>query len=452
MIHRRALLLSSLFIPVGARAAAAAGAAPAPPAIGGAFEALVAMPPGLRPLDEDTSDEDFWAAIGRLFPVDRALINLNNGGVHPTAAGALAALERHQRTTQEAPAYTLWRELEPRKEGVRQALAKHAGVSPEEIAITRNTSEGLEALQLGFDLEVGDEVLTTTQDYPRMLATFAQRERRDGIKLVRIPIPTPCDDPSAIVRRFAAGITQRTRLILVSQMVFLTGQVCPVREITALGRARGIPVLVDGAHGFAHTPESIADLDVDFYATSLHKWLAAPQGTGLLYVRRERIPDVWPLMAAAEAQSSDIRKFEEIGTHPAAPILAVADALDLTRAIGAARKHARLVHLREAWLAPVLELGKGRVRCLTPRAPELSGALATVHVDGMDPVALSGHLWQNHRIFTVAVRHGDPARATPSDGDTFEGLRVTPSVYTRPAELERFVDALGHVLTHGLPA
>jgi len=444
MMQRRDLLLASLFAPTGM--AALAAAAPSPHNVAAGLTALRTWEDGGGP-----SDEDFWAEVGRLFPVDRALVNLNNGGVHPTAGPALLAMERHLRTTQEAPAYTLWRELAPRKEGVRQALAQMAGVDAEEIAITRNASEALEILQLGFDLEPGDQVLATDQDYPRMLETFRQRERRDGIELVTFPIPTPVEDPAEVVRRYAAHITDRTRLILVSQVVFLTGQALPVREIAALGRARGIPVLVDGAHGFAHLPERIAELDVDYYATSLHKWLAAPQGTGLLYVRRERIPGLWPLMAAPATSASDVRKFEEIGTHPMAPVLAIAEALDLFHTLGAERKHRRLVHLREAWLAPVLEMGRGRARCLTPRDPAWSGALATLAIDGIDPVALSGHLWNAHRIFTVAVRHGTPTTGQPAELG-FEGLRVTPSVYTRPVELERLVAALQKVLQHGLPA
>ena len=444
MLQRRDVLLASLFAPTGI--AAWAATPPSPSALSAGLEALGGAGDGGGP-----SDEDFWGAVGRLFPVDRALVNLNNGGVHPTVGTAMAALERHQRTTQEAPAYTLWRELAPRKEGVRQALAQMAGVDPEELALTRNASEALEILQFGFDLEPGDQVLATDQDYPRMLETFRQRERREGIELVTFPIPTPADDPAEIVRRYEAHITDRTRLILVSQVVYLTGQALPVREIAALGRARGIPVLVDGAHGFAHLPERIADLDVDYYATSLHKWLAAPQGTGLLYVRRERIPGLWPLMAAPAASSEDVRKFEEIGTHPMAPFLAIAEAVDLFHTLGAERKHRRLVHLRESWLVPVLEAARGRAHCHTPRDSRWSGALATLSIDGIDAVALSSHLWRQHRIFTVAVRHGSPSPGQPAELG-FEGLRVTPSIYTRPAELERLADALGSVLQHGLPS
>ena len=224
----------------------------------------------------------FWAEIARAFTVDRAMVNLNNGGVSPAPRLVQEAMQRHLDVSNEAPAYSMWRVLEPGREGVRARLAQTFGADPEELAITRNASEGLQICQFGIDLARGDEVLTTNQDYPRMLTTFRQRERREGIVLKTFSIPTPCEDPQEIVRRYEAEITPRTRLILVSHVVFLTGQVLPVADVVALGRRHGIPVIVDGAHALAHLDFRIADLDCDFYASSLHKWLFAPHGTGLL--------------------------------------------------------------------------------------------------------------------------------------------------------------------------
>jgi selenocysteine lyase/cysteine desulfurase len=256
-------------------------------------------------------------------------------------------MKRHLDVSNEAPAYSLWQVLEPGREGVRARLAQTFGADPEELAITRNASEGLQICQLGFDLARGDEVLATDQDYPRMLTTFRQREQREGIVLKTFPIPTPCEDPQEIVRRYEAEITPRTRMILVSHVVFLTGQVLPVAEVVALGRRHGIPVIVDGAHALAHLDFRLADLDCDYYASSLHKWLFAPHGTGLLYVRRERIPGLWPLMAARAEQAADIRKFEEIGTHPAANALAIAEALVFHETLFAGNKRSKLEWLRK---------------------------------------------------------------------------------------------------------
>lgn len=383
--------------------------------------------------------ELFWGEIARAFTVDRGMINLNNGGVSPSPRLVQEAMKRHLDVSNEAPAYTLWRILEPKREGVRARLAQTFGVDPEEVAITRNASESLQTCQLGFDLERGDEVLTTNQDYPRMLTTFKQRERREGIRLVQFSIPTPCEDPGEIVRRFEAHITARTRLILVSHVVFLTGQILPVAEVVALGRKHGIPVLVDGAHALAHFDFKISDLDCDYYASSLHKWLFAPHGTGLLYVRKEKIGGLWPLMAADESQRDDIRKFEEIGTHPAANALAIAEALVFHETLGPERKEERLIELRETWAEPLAR--HERVRFHTSRKPGFACGLALVELAGIDSEKLAAHLWDEHKIFVVAIKHAE-----------FQGIRVTPSVYTLKSELARFVDAMETVIRDGLPA
>ncbi|MDT8436919.1 MAG: aminotransferase class V-fold PLP-dependent enzyme [Gemmatimonadota bacterium] len=384
-------------------------------------------------------DEEFWGEVARAFTVDRSLVNLNNGGVSPAPAFVQEAERRHLAYSHLAPTYTMWRVLEPQREGVRQRLAREWGVDAEEIALTRNASEGLQTCQLGFDLRPGDEVLTTDQDYPRMLTTFRQRERREGIALRQIPLPVPAEDPDEVVRRFEAAITPRTRLILACHVINLTGQILPVRGIVAMARRRGIPVIVDGAHALAHFPFRLSDLDCDYYATSLHKWLFAPHGTGLLYVRRERITDLWPLMAAGPELDGDIRKFEEIGTHPAAGFLAVAEALTFHQALGPERKAARLVHLRDRWARRLRELP--RVRLHTSLEPGLAGGFATVEIEGVEPGALASWLWARHRIIVTPIVHRD-----------FRGIRVSPSVYTMHEEIDRFADAMERVAREGLPA
>ena len=384
-------------------------------------------------------EELFWSEIARAYTVDRSLVNLNNGGVAPAPGFVQDAMKRHLDYANDAPAYTMWRVQEPQREGVRARLAQVFDTDPEEIAITRNASEGLETCQFGFDLERGDEVLTTTQDYPRMITAFRQRERREGIVLKQFQIPTPCEDPSEIVRRFEQEITPRTRLILVSHVIFLTGQILPVKEVAALGRAHGIPVIVDGAHALAHFPFSIRELQCDYYASSLHKWLCAPHGTGLLYVKRDKIGALWPLMAANVEQKDDIRKFEEIGTHPAANALAIAEALTFYETLGPERKARRLVELREHWAEPLSR--HERVRFHTSRAPGFACGLALVEVDGVDSEKLGAWLWDHHRIFVVAIKHAE-----------FQGLRISPNVYTLKSELDRFVAAMETVVRDGLPA
>jgi len=272
-----------------------------------------------------------------------------------------------------------------------------------------------------------------------MLNTFKQRQRREGIVLREFQIPVPCENPSQIVAAFQANITPRTKMILMCHMINLTGQILPVRDVVAMARGHGIPVIVDGAHALAHFDFKLSDLDVDYYATSLHKWLFAPHGTGLLYVRREKINDLWPLMAAAEAQDGDIRKYEEIGTHPAANYLAIAEALTFHQGIGPKRKEARMVFLRDYWANRLLE--NDRVRLHTSLKPGFACGIATVQIDGVDSGELNNWLWNEHRILTTAIKHAE-----------FEGLRVSPSVYTTRPELDRFCDAMEHVIRQGLPA
>ncbi len=439
---------------MGSLAAGAAGAASLTPvarASGGgglasgewgAIGSLV----GALPVSGDPAavarDEDFWARVQEAFSVDRSFVNLNNGGVSPSPICVQAAMRRYEEFSNSTPtAYALWTELEPRREAVRSRLAAEWGVSPEEIALTRNSSESLQICQLGLPLAAGDEVLCTTLDYPRMITTFRQRERRDGIALVQIKIPIPCDDPSEIVRRYEAAITPKTRMILASHVINITGQITPVKELVAMARRHngGIPVVVDGAHALAQIDFKLSDLDCDYYGVSLHKWLAAPHGTGLLYVRRDKIPALWPMMAAEAKLDSDIRKFEEIGTHPAAPYLAIADALTLHQSIGGARKEARLRYLRDRWATRVA--GRDRVRLHTSLQPASSCAIGTVQVEGVDSEKLSLWLRDKRKILVTPIKHAE-----------FEGIRVTPSVYSTLEEVDRFSAALDEVVRDGLPA
>ncbi|HEU4419110.1 MAG TPA: aminotransferase class V-fold PLP-dependent enzyme [Planctomycetota bacterium] len=391
---------------------------------------------------EAAEREDLWVPVQQAFTVDRSQINLNNGGVSPAPAIVQDAHKQRLDFSNQNSTRNLWTILEPQKENVRAALARLFGSDKEEIAITRNASESLENCLLGFDLKRGDEVVTTDQDYPRMLTTLEQRVRRDGIVLQMIAVPVPCEDFDEIVRRFEAAITARTRLILVCHVINITGQIMPVRRIVELGRKRGIPVIVDGAHAFAHLVEKCSDLDCDYYGTSLHKWLFAPHGTGMLYVRRDKIRSLWPLMPAPATLDADIRKFEEIGTHPAAQILSIGEALAFHLGIGPERKLARMRLLRDRW---AVRLAKNeRVRLNTSLKPEYAGGVANFRVEGLDMKKLQQHLWDEHKIWTVYIGPPLPQEC--------EGLRITPSVYTTLDELDRFCEAVEGVLGRGLPA
>ena len=395
---------------------------------------------GNKPPAAVASDEAYWSEIARAFDVDRTLVNLNNGGCSPAPAHVMEAMIRDLRFSNEIPVYHMWTVLEPRIESVRRELAVEFGCDPEEMAITRNASESLETLIQGIDLKAGDEVVLTNQNYPRMITTWEQRARRDRIVVRQISFPVPPPSPADVVDRFRHAITPRTRVIEVTHITNLTGQILPVRDIVRLGRERGIEVFVDGAHAFAHFPFRRDELECDYYGTSLHKWLFAPIGTGFLYVRKEKQKTIWPLMAAPASMDDNVRKYEEIGTHPAANHNAIAVALAFHRGIGSDRKAARLRLLRDRW-AKRLAAADPRFRILTPLNDRDSCGIGFVHVEGLDPEKLQVYLWERHRIMTTPIVHKE-----------FNGLRITPNVYTTLDEIDVFADRMERTLKTGLPA
>src|SRR5437870_1076504 len=389
--------------------------------------------------EEAAMDEDYWAVIQNSFSVTRGIINLNNGGVSPSPRTVTEALVRYIWEQEDATAYTMWQILEPQCETIRTELAELFGCDREEIAITRNASESLETLLMGMDLKSGDEILTTTQDYPRMLTTLRQREKREGLKLKLIQIPIPPKNLEEITAAFEKGMNDRTRLIRISHQINITGQITPVKAVCDLARARGIETIVDGAHSFAQFYFKQSDLGCDYFGTSLHKWLYSPKGTGLLYIKRDKISKIWPLFAAEDKQKADIRKFEEIGTHSAAPKLAIGEALLFHNGIGGKRKEARLRYLSRYWMNRLKDVPK--IRFNTSFDPNQSCAIANVHIDGTNPEAVTKYLFDKHRIFTVPIVH-----------EEFQGIRITPNLYTTLGELDRFCEQMEVIAKKGLPS
>ena len=384
-------------------------------------------------------DENYWTEIQRAFDVDRTMVNLNNGGCSPAPSHVLEQMIRDLKFSNELPVDHMWRVLEPRIESVRRDLARDFGCDIEEMAITRNASEANEIMIFGLDLKPGDEVIVTNQNYGRMITAWKQRERRDGIVLKQISFKVPPPSQQYIVDQFKAAITPRTRVIEVTHITNLTGHIMPVRELVDLARPRGIEVFVDGAHAYAHFPFTRDELGCDYYGTSLHKWLLVPIGAGFLYVRKDKQKTLWPLMAAAKEQDEDIRKYEEIGTHPAANHNAIAAALAFHRGIGAERKAARLRLLRDRWAKRLLAADP-RIRVLTPLNDVDSCGIALVRIEGVDTPALQAHLWDRHRIMTTPIVHPQ-----------FDGLRITPNVFTTIEEIDVFADRMEKIVRSGLP-
>ena len=393
---------------------------------------------GDRTPDEIAEDESYWTEIQRAFDTDRTLINLNNGGVSPTPSHVLEAMIRDLKFTNESPAEHMWRVLEPRIESVRRDLAREFGCDPEEMAITRNASEANEIMILGLDLQRGDEVVVSNQNYGRMLTTWDQRARREGIVVKQVSFKVPPPSQKYLFEQFVAAVTPRTKVIELPHITNLTGQIMPIRELVEFAKPRGIEVLVDGAHAFGHFPFKRDDIGADYYGTSLHKWLLAPIGTGFLYVRKAKQKKLWPLMAADAKQTEDIRKYEEIGTHPAANHNAISAAMAFHRGIGADRKIARLRYLRDRWAKRLLSESK-RVRLLTPLDSKYSGALALVSIDGLEFGKLGAWLMSKHRIVNTPILHAE-----------FNGLRITPNVYTTLDEIDIFADAMTQAIRKGI--
>jgi len=407
-----------------------------PNAIGSLFRANVVA--GDKRPEELADDEAYWTEIQRAFDTDRTLINLNNGGVSPTPSHVLEAMIRDLKFSNESPAMHMWQVLEPRVESVRRDLARDFGCDPEEMAITRNASEANEIMIMGLDLKRGDEVVVTNQNYGRMITTWQQRERREGIVLKQVAFKVPPPSLHYIAEQIMSAVTPKTKAIEFPHITNLTGQIMPVKEIVDFARPRGIEVLIDGAHSFAHFPFTRDELGVDYFGTSLHKWLLAPIGTGFLYVRKEKQKALWPLMAAAPSQDDNIRKYEEIGTHPAANHNAISAALAFHRGIGAERKIARLRFLRDRWAKRLLA-DSPRVKVLTPLDSKTSGAIGLFSVDGLDVSKLGNWLMTNYRIVNTPILHPE-----------FNGIRITPNVYTTLDEIDTFADAVTTAIKKGI--
>ena len=387
-----------------------------------------------RSPDDVAKDEFFWREVQHGFDLDRTLINLNNGNSCPSPRSVHTALKQYLDLSNLAPVHYRG-QLEQNKEVARRRLAAEFGCDKEELAITRNSSEALQIAQNGIDLKPGDEVVTTEQDYGRMLTTWDQRARREGLKITRInfPVPTTQDD---LYQRFVSAITPQTRVLHFCHVTNLTGQPFPVKQLSQMARQRGILTIVDGAHAFAHFPFTLADLDCDYYGTSLHKWLLAPHNTGFLYVRRDRIAPTWPLTAAPARSNNDIRKFEEVGTIAAAPFAAINEALAYHQALGVARKAARLRYLTMRWADRLRT--KPRVKFHSSMQPGETFGLANVGIEGIAASDINRFLWTKYRIITTAITRDD-----------YQGIRVTPNIYTTLEEIDTFAAAMEDLLAAG---
>jgi len=397
----------------------------------------------MRP-EEVAKDEFFWREIQLAFKLDRSLINLNNGFTCPTPRVALESVWRYMDMINMLPVHYQG-PIAGNTQTIRRRMAAEFGCGEEEMALTRGASESLQIVQNGIDLKAGDEVITTEQDYPRMLTTWDQRMRREGIKVTRLQFPVPATQ-DFLYRMFEKAITPQTKVFHFTHITNLTAQLFPVQRLSRLARSKGIVTIVDGAHALGHFPFKLQDLECDAYGVSLHKWLLAPIGNGCLYVRKESIPKFWPLQAAPEQQDDDIRKFEAIGTHPWAIRAALGEALAFHQAIGAERKAARLRYLSLRWANALKVHPRIKILSDLSEPPQAWGVVA-VSVDGMDVRALAKFLMNKYRIVVVPLVGGAP----PNSVFDYTALRVSPNVYTTLEEIDTFISAMEDALKNGVP-
>ena len=334
---------------------------------------------------EVVQNEDYWSVIQRGYSVSTQIINLNNGGVSPAPIVVQQAVERYNQMTNEGPSYFMWQILDEGREPLRQKLARLAGTSPEEIAINRNSTEALNTIIYGLPLKAGDEVVGTKQDYPNMMNAYRQRAARDGIVYNQINFNFPIEDVNTIVKAYEQAITPRTRLVHITHMVNWTGQLMPVQQIADMAHARGIEVIVDGAHSFGLMDFKIPDLHCDYFGTSLHKFLSAPIGSGMMWVKKEKIEKIWPLTCYGDPHSSDIRKFEALGTRSFPIEQGIGEAINFHEAIGSQRKQQRIFYLKNYWATRVKDIPG--VKLHTSLDPRFSCAICGVSIEGVTPTS-----------------------------------------------------------------
>jgi selenocysteine lyase/cysteine desulfurase len=392
------------------------------------FNAASARITGLSP-DLVAQNEDYWSVIQRSYSVNSNLINLNNGGVSPAPIVVQQAVERYNALANEGPSYYMWRILDQGREPLREKLAALAGASPEEIAVDRNATEALLTVIHGLDLKPGDEVLGTKQDYPNIIQAYRQKAQRQGIVYKQISFDLPMEDDDKIVKAYEAAITGRTRIIHVTHMINWVGQTMPVAKIAEMAHARNIEVVCDGAHSFGLIDFKIPDLKCDYFGTSLHKFLSAPIGSGMLYIQRDKIEKIWPLTCNSEPRSANIRKFETLGTRSFPIEQGIGEAINFHEAIGSRRKQERIHYLKYYWASRVQQTP--RVKLHTSLDPRYSCAICGVSVDGMTPAQLEAALFDKYKIHTVGIVW-----------ENISCVRITPHVYTSTADLDKLVSAI----------
>ncbi|MDZ4751382.1 MAG: aminotransferase class V-fold PLP-dependent enzyme [Flavobacteriales bacterium] len=410
-----------------AQASALAGAVVLPSILNnGNLRANSRLPYSEKSAEELVTDEDFWNQIRMCFTISTNIINLNNGGVSPQPKSVQDAHIRYYEMSNEGPSFYMWRTLDQGREPLRQKLALLAGCDAEEIAINRNSTEGLNTIIFGLNLKAGDEVVLSKYDYPNMMNAWRQREKREGIVLKWIDPQLPFEDDNYIVDMYRKAIGPKTKVVHITHLINWTGQIVPAKKIADIAHEKGCEVIVDGAHSFAHVKHKISDTGADYYATSLHKWTCAPFGSGLLYIKKDKIKNIWALLSNDTPDGEDIRKFESLGTRSFASEMAISAAIDFHNMIGDERKEARLRYLKEYWTSKVKDIPG--IKFYSPQGAAYSCAIANMGFEGWTAAQIEIFLFEKVKVHTVAITY-----------QKVNGIRVTPHVYTSLADLDKLV-------------
>jgi selenocysteine lyase/cysteine desulfurase len=385
----------------------------------------------LSPIDV-AADEDYWSVIQQAFTVSPGIINLNNGGVSPSPRIVQEAVERYNKLSNEGPSYFMWRILDQGREPLREKLAALAGADKEEIAVNRNATEALNTVIYGLELKAGDEVIGTKQDYPNMINAWKQRATREGIVYKQISFKFPIENDEEIVHAYEQAITDKTKIIHVTHIINWVGQIMPVKKIADMAHKHGIEVVCDGAHSFGLLDFNIPDLGCDYFGTSLHKFLSAPIGSGMLWIKKEKIEKIWPLVCNDNPKGDNIRKFESLGTRSFPIEQGIGEAVNFQTAIGSKRKEERIRYLKNYWVNKVKDVPKVKIN--TSLNAKYSCAICGVSVDGMTPGELDSALFNNYKIHTVGIVW-----------ENISCVRITPHVYTRLQDLDKLAKAITEI-------
>lgn len=375
-------------------------------------------------------DEDYWRKVAGMYHQNIKFINLESGYFSPSPESVKDYWVNFVNEINESPSYYMRTRQNEMREKVREKLANYAGVAKDELVLTRNTTESMNIIIQGIKLEEGDEILRTNLEYPNMIQALDMRERRFGTKVRIVDVPIHPISQDEIVQKVIGAVNKKTKVILISHMVFLNGQVFPVKEVCKKAREMGIETIVDGAHSFSHVDMDVSEIGCDYYASSLHKWLGAPLGNGLLYVKKGNAERLWPLYGDTAYEDDNIMKLEHLGTRPCSDQNGIIPAVDFNLEIGKVEKSKRLKFLQMRWATELKD--HKNIILNTPLGQGQSFGIANVGVKSLQPSELADKLFDEHDIFTVPI----------DDERGIRGIRVSPNLYSTTEDIDKFIEAM----------